>query len=507
MPERSLSLLEVAILEANAVARGVPVDTLMENAGRVVAEEVHARLPPTGGRVGFLCGTGNNGGDGLSAAFHVRSWGHEIRVWLVRPALEIRTPEARRRYERLHTVQTVVEGLPSLEELRACHLLVDAMLGTGARGDLREPYRTAVERVRASGVPVLSIDLPTGFGTTQGLSARWTVALETRKEGMEDPRCGEVIVRSIGMPPEAHERTGPGEFLLFPRPRATTVKGDMGRLAIVGGGPYAGAPALAALAALRAGVDLCLVISPRPTSSTIQSFSPNLMVAPVGEEGAFSGPDAEEIWKVLEGWRPTALLIGNGAGHRPGTLEALASVARRATAKRLPLVLDADATRLLASSSAPWDPGADPRRILVTPNPRELERILPSGSSPGPAPPDRRQQVRNLASRYGLCVLAKGFEDIITDGQDLKINDTHHPAMTVGGAGDTLAGLAASLMARGLDGYQAGRLATYWIGVASIRLFPRKGYGMLATDLIEELPACLVEALGRLPQDSARVTS
>lgn len=281
---RALSASETAVVEENAVALGVSVDALMENAGRATAEEAARRLPAPPSTVGIVAGTGNNGGDGFAAAFYLSQWGYAPEVWIVRPPSEIRSRPCRRCFDRIERHANVRQRVPRAEELTGQPLVMDALLGTGQAGPLRGPYREAVEAIRQSGAPVLSIDMPTGLGNVDALRPKWTVALTVLKEGMTEANCGETILRDIGIPPEAWLRTGPGEFAFL---RALAPQGERARHArilVIGGGPYAGAPALAGLAALRSGAERATVLAPEPAATLVQSFNPNLVVRGIGRE-------------------------------------------------------------------------------------------------------------------------------------------------------------------------------------------------------------------------------
>ncbi len=503
------SLTDVGVLEANAVARGVTIDTLMDHAGRVVAEEAakHAKSPPDG-RIAIVCGGGNNGGDGFATAFYLRGKGFSVDLWLIVHKRNIRTRSARRRFEMIVDFPGIHIGVPDAERLKEHDLIVDAMIGTGGKDELKEPYRSAVTAIEESGVDVLAVDLPTGVGTATPLHPKWTVALEVPKEGMTLDTAGEVTVRSIGFPREALEETGPGEYLFFPRPGLSTSKGDSGRLVVVGGGPYTGAPALAALAALSAGVDMVNIIAPEPAASVIRGFSPDLIVRSVGKDGVFSANDAEELWKTVESLHPDALLVGNGAGYEHGTVQAFSSLLGHAL-PRIPVVLDADGTRLAATRESRPLFGTIHEKLLLTPNRRELYRIL--GYDVSVKRNERREQIQKLSAQLGATILYKGDVDLITDGRAYRENVMHHPSLVVGGAGDVLSGIVASLMARRLSAFQASRLGAFWIGHASVRLFQRRSYGVRATDVIEEIPPTLKEGLawaegyqtGKLPPFSS----
>jgi NAD(P)H-hydrate epimerase len=489
---KTYSLSDVAIMEANAVAHGVTIDTLMDHAGRVVAEEACRHLPPPPARVGILCGAGNNGGDGLAAAFYLRAKGYTPEIWLVSSSQEFKTRQARRRWNMISDGPGIHLEVPEVSDLQKLPLVIDAMIGTGGTGELKEPYRSAVMVLRKARVPVLSIDLPTGLGTSTPAIATWTVALEVLKEGMQSREVGTAAVRSIGFPPEAYEETGPGEFLLFPLPRKDTSKGDSGRLAIIGGGPYTGAPAIAGLAALNGGCDMVFLVAPEPAATVMRTYSPNLIVRSVGTHGAFAASDGDALWKCVDEIHPDAILVGNGAGHEAGTLKALSHLVEKAI-KHIPVVMDADATRVAVLSEERPLYGDVRDRLLMTPNSRELYRIL--GQAVSDRQKERRDQLTALANSLGASLLLKGEIDLMTDGVDVRENRTHHPAMVVGGAGDALSGLAASLMARDLSAFQAARLATYWLGLSSFSLFERQSYGIKATDLVEEIPRTLNKAL------------
>lgn len=505
MVGRPLEAREVQVLEVNAVARGVSIDQLMESAGHAVAEEAAAHLPPPPAALGVVCGLGNNGGDGLAAAAVLASQGYQPRIWLVGDPSGLRTSAARRRWDLVSGLRYVKVGPPTSSDLQGLPLVIDAMLGTGGHGPPREPYRTAVQQISTSGVPVLSVDLPTGHGSSAALRARWTVALETLKEGMEGPVCGEVAVRSIGMPAEAHLETGVGELALFPTPEASTRKSDSGRIAVIGGGPYAGAPFLAAMAALRAGADMVFVVVPGGIADLVQGYSPELIVRSVGEGRRFTEDDVPALAETVGAVRATSVLVGNGAGEAPETVAGLEKFLQWVLPGH-PCVVDADGLRVLSHRAGRPFPGQSPSKLLLTPNLRELSHLVPGGTRKEDA--IGQEEIRRAAARLRATLLVKGPVDTISDGEETKLNRTHHPAMVVGGAGDVLAGVCASLLARGLSAFQAGRLATYWTGRASLEAFERVSYGLLPSDLLGQLGPALrrgLEELRRLTDPGRRI--
>jgi len=490
---RPLSSDEMAVAELNAVALGVTLDALMENAGRAVAEEAARHLPPPPGRVAIVASTGNNGGDGTCAAFYLEQWGYSPELWLVRPPSEIRSRSARRCFERVERRLPVHLRVPRPEELATMPLVLDALLGTGQSERLRPPILDAARAIRASRAPVLSIDLPTGTrDPAEGVRPQWTVTLTAPKQEMDRPAAGEVTVRDIGIPLEAWRRTGPGEFAFFHPPDGRNDRGRTARIVVIGGGPYSGAPALAGLAALRTGAERATIVAPGGAAERIQTFSPNLVVRPFGADH-FRPTDVGEIVDYLRAAPPRAVAVGMGAGAHPETIEALRELLP-AVARLAPLLVDADGLAALPDRG-PASPPDGGERPVATPNSGEFARLL---GRELPSAADRPEAVRALAAARGLFLVVKGAPDLLSDGETVVENRHHHPAMTVSGVGDVLAGAIVSLLGQGLPALAAARLGTYWTGEAGILAASRRSFGVVATDVIDELPAALAGGLARI---------
>lgn len=488
--EGPLTPLEMAVLERNAVALGLTIDALMENAGRAVAEEAARHLPPPPARVGILVGTGNNGGDGSCAGFYLGQWGYAPEAWAARPPADIRSSAARRNFDRLAARYSFHTGPPRAAELVDLPLVLDALLGSGQRGPLRGPYAVAGRAVEESRVPVLAVDLPSGLGTDTAIRPRWTVALTALKTGMTPENSGEITVRDIGIPDQARRETGPGDFLHFPTGSRRAERGRSARVVVIGGGPYAGAPALAALAALRSGVERATIYAPAPVAGLIQSMSPDLVVQPFGES-AFQPSDVPAILEAVDAAKPAAVLVGMGAGASSKTIEAMTLLVAQLP-PRAPLLLDADALHGLAPADAST---RDPARIVATPNRGEWERILEGPA--GPRGAEMADRVRSRAEELRVTLLVKGPSDVISDGRVVFENRHHDPAMTVAGAGDVLSGIIGGLLAQGVSAVGAARLGAYWAGEAGTRVAERRSFGLLATDLVEALPEALKAGLLR----------
>src|SRR2546422_1326716 len=469
-----ISPVEMRVLDRNAQFFGVSIFDLMEAAGKAVADLARSEFAAGGKRILILCGTGNNGGDGLVAARHLAK-DARVTVLLARSPDQFATKEALTNFERLRDVQ-VLAGLDRSEEAIAeADLLIDALLGIGAEGGLREPFASLVRQMNGSGKPILSVDVPSGFGTGLMVRPTVTVALHDVKEGMTPDNGGRIRIVDIGIPSKVTTMIGPGEFLLYPVPRATSHKGENGRLLVIAGGPYTGAPALVGFGSLGIGIDLVHIATPASAATVVASYSPTFIVHPLVGHRLLR----EDLRQILELTpRVDAVAIGPGLGDASGTLEAIREVVR---GLQLPMVLDADAIRAV---------GADPRclagkRAVITPHSREFQAL--TGKTLPDAPGERAGIVRDAAKALGTTILLKGHVDLVTDGARLKFNYTGNPGMTAGGTGDVLCGLTAGLIAKGMALYDAARLAAFTNGMAGDLAFEDKSYGLTSLDVSNQL--------------------
>jgi NAD(P)H-hydrate epimerase len=369
-----------------------------------------------------------------------------------------------------------------LSELaKGADLIVDALLGTGTRGELREPMRTIVRTLNASRRPILSIDVPTGFEGKTAIRPTVTVALHAKKQGMTRANSGRVIVRSIGIPREAQEQVGPADFFVaYPRNARASHKGQNGRVLIVAGGPYTGAPMLSASAAMRSGVDIVHLVTPGSAARAAQARYPDLIVHAGADERRLVAEDAAMVKRLLP--KVDAVLIGPGLGDDRHTVEAVETILRALAGTKARAVLDADAIAVA---------GRDPRlarrlRPLVTPHHGEFKEY--TGKKVPKDGPAARRLVLKEAKRLQSTLLVKGAVDLVSDGVRLKENHIHHPAMTTGGTGDVLAGICAAFVAKGMEPMRAACAAAFVNGEAGRRVAARQGGSLVATDLVRELP-------------------
>ena len=495
----------------------VPSLTLMENAGRSVAEFIETRFPDLASRrILVLCGRGNNGGDGFVVARCLRKRGAKPEVFLIGNPSDVQGDAATnlirwKKVGRLHTEDRL--DRTEFANLPAGSVIVDALLGTGLRSPVGGRLREVIEAVNEheAGTLVVAVDIPSGVAADSGavegaaVVADHTITFTAPKPGMVDRegghRVGTLHVRQIGSPPALVEETGRGtlrwseaaEFgpLALPR-RAEGNKGDYGHALIVAGSVgKSGAAVLASTAALRVGAGLVTAATPEPILPIIASMVPELMTEPLAatRAGTLSERSLEGglFAKMLSGKR--ALALGPGLG----TNEETQNFVRTVCADRsVPLILDADGLNAFAGRASELKKSSG--QLCLTPHPGEMARLLRSTVADVQA---RRVEVAEQAARdWNAVVVLKGQRTVIAgpSGQTY-INSTGNPGMAAGGTGDVLTGILAGLVAqfgRGIHdrGFvQVVAFGVYLHGLAGDVAYAHTGGApLMASDLIQAIP-------------------
>ncbi|WP_254764920.1 NAD(P)H-hydrate dehydratase [Natrinema marinum] len=463
----------MAAVDENAAALGVPRKQLMESSGHAVAREVR-EVTDTGARVAVVAGRGNNGGDAFVAARFLDEF--EVTTLLLGRADTIGTDIARENWDALqqaeYDTREVVDS--SAFDLPEADVIVDAMLGTGISGDLREPAATAARAINEADATVVAVDVPSGFDAdggdhaANGVDADRIVTFHDSKPGLDDLEAA-VSVADIGIPAAAERFVGPGDVDLA-RPT-----GRDGRPYIIGGGPYTGAPALAAQASLRAGAELSFVAAPDAVAGEIQSYAEDLIVQPY-ESDRLSPDRVDDLLETAERY-DDVVVLGPGLGSADETLEAVRQFLSSYTGRA---VVDADALAVV--------PEIETEATLVcTPNRRELARM---GGPDTDSLREAADEIEDFAADLSHVVLAKGVDDVATDGERTRVCRTGAPGMKVGGTGDLLAGIVAALLEHA-DPLDAAAAAAYVNGRAGERLADDGSMGFLASEMLGEIPAAL----------------
>lgn len=508
---------EMRALDRAAAERyGIPSLLLMENAGRAVADEAVRMLGGSvdGRGVLVLCGPGNNGGDGFVAARHLNNAGAQVTI------AHYGDPE-RSRGDALtnlticRQMRLCIEQSPSARRLaslgRECDIVIDALLGTGTTGEIREPYSTIIPFVNdigRRGVGVLAVDIPSGVdadtGTVSGAAVRAdvTVTFALPKIGLVTypgaALVGRLVIADIGIPREAY---GDIETFLLDRRAASALvrrrephahKGDCGHVAIVAGSVgMTGAAALAAEGALRAGAGLVTLAIPESLNDILEVKVSEAMTLPVpeGVGRAFGRASLESVLEAVSA--RDAAVIGPGFGRNEDTVDFALQLVR---SLNRPAVIDADA--LFAVSREPGALRKCRAPVVITPHPGEM--ALLTGTGADAVQSNRLEAARAFAREYGVFVVLKGAGTVAAapDGKAF-VNTTGTPGMATGGSGDVLSGMIGAALAGAL-----GELDPLSAACACIYLHGRAGeiavgalgeHAMLASDLAAAIGPALTE--------------
>jgi hydroxyethylthiazole kinase-like uncharacterized protein yjeF len=494
---------EMRALEVNSEYFGVSKLLLMENAGHCVACQVASRFKP-GKSVVVFCGLGGNGGDGFVAARHLSSMGFKVTVILAGKGKDISDKEALENHKALQFLQDTIPThevydstvIPEVE----ADVVVDALLGTGTKGNLRPPILQLVKKINAMDGFRVAVDVPTGIDSDTGevlgaaVKADLTITFHRSKKGLEKARkyVGELVVRGVGLPKEFESYAGPGDVLAVVKPRPSeSHKGDFGRLLVVGGSEvFSGAPTLVAQAALRTGVDLAYLAAPEKTALAISSLSPDLITIKLAGNH-LNLRNVSELKEHLE--TCNAVVLGPGLGLHDETREAMRAMVDTVERAGKPLLLDADGLKAFASF----------KRKLKVPlvlTPHAGEYAILTGRKLPEVLAQKVAEVQKAAARLNAVMLLKGHVDIVSDGDRLKLNFTGNPGMTVGGTGDVLSGIVGAFLAQKVDPFEAAVAGAFVNGAAGDFVFKEIGPHMVATDLIKWIPHVLND-----PMDHARV--
>ncbi len=462
---------------------GIAGIRLMKTAGRAVFEEIARHWP--GAPLIVFCGAGNNGGDGYIVAALAAQRGLPVQLIQVASAEKLKG-DARLAYQFAVDAGVAMKPFAECVDLNA-GVIVDAILGTGFSGSLREPAAQAIRLINQSGLPVIAVDIPSGLSSDSGaaemaVKADLTCTFIGVKQGLLTGRgpavCGEIIYSDLGVPEAIFGRQQASAEILdqnelmgsFPAREKDAHKGNFGHLMVIGGDSgFGGAAALAAEAALRTGAGLVSVATRPEHVSALLARLPEVMA-----KGVVSGQELEPLLSA-----PNLLVVGPGLGQSPWSEQML----QKALASGLPMVLDADALNLLAKGRI--GQGVDLQTCVLTPHPGEAARLLEVSTAEVQS--DRFRAVRALQEKFGCPVGLKGAGSLVCakQGEPVGVCPAGNPGMASGGMGDVLSGVVGSLMAQGLQNALALKLAVCLHATAADIAAEKSGErGLIATDLM-----------------------
>jgi ADP-dependent NAD(P)H-hydrate dehydratase / NAD(P)H-hydrate epimerase len=506
---------EMQELDRRATAEyGIPSLLLMEHAGGETAREMGAAFPALSrGRALVLCGRGNNGGDGFVVARHLLGRGIRVETFLLARREDVKG-DARVNLEILEKLGASPREIGAATELGAIQerivsadVVVDALLGTGARGPVDGLFAQAIEIVNRAGRPVVAVDVPSGLiadsPETAGpaIRATLTVTFALPKACLllypAAAYAGSVRVADIGIPQALSRDPKLAVGLLeaadvataFPLRDPAAHKGTFGHVLVIAGSVgKTGAAALCALAAQRVGAGLVTLAVPESLNDILEVKLTEVMTAPLPETHArtISGDALKPLRALAEG--KSAVAIGPGLTTHPSTRQLVCDLL---TTLGLPMVVDADGINALEGRSDLLARAAGP--VILTPHPGELSRLL--GAERDELLPRRIAMARRVATDHHVTLVLKMARSLIADpAGEVAIVPTGNPGMATGGTGDVLTGLIAGLLARGIAPGPAARAGAYVHGLAGDIAAARMGQeAMLAGDLLDCLPEAIRE--------------
>lgn len=460
---------EMMVVDTNCQYYGLSSLQLMENAGRGLADEIKDLFD--GGKVTIYAGLGNNGGDAFVAARFLQNF--DVRVIILGRSSDVKSDIARRNLGILKKC-----GIPIIEikdssmlQQDDSDIIIDGMLGTGVKGKLRDPYASAVEIINSSKAYIVSVDVPTGLDPDTGdyhtfVKSDLTVTFHKMKPGLK--RAGDVVVKSIGIPTIMEKLTGPGDVKRTYHRFSSGHKGTHGKVLVIGGGPYSGAPALTAMAAYAAGVDLVNIVVPETVYDIVASFSPNLIVRKVkGDE--IGVEHVEHLREVVKKFH--VVVMGMGSEDMGEFSQEFLKYTGKA-------VLDAGALIKEVPEGC---------ECIMTPHSTEFMNTFGYKF-------ESEEEVKKAAKNSGATILLKSAEDVISDGEKVKINRAGNAGMTVGGTGDLLAGITGAFLSLD-ESFWSASSASYINGRAGDMIMEKMGYNYTATDILSEIPLAIKESI------------
>ncbi|MFC3908790.1 NAD(P)H-hydrate dehydratase [Legionella dresdenensis] len=475
---------QIRSLERYAISQiGMSEQELMYEAGLAAFNNLK-QLYPSAQKITVFCGGGNNAGDGYVLARLAFKAGYDVTINYYKPLEAL--PEA----ASTEAQAAISAGIPCVpieqwEDIDA-DVIIDALLGIGLTGNVRDPLAAAINLINSSNTPVIALDIPSGLNADTGqvmgtcVIADVTSTFVAYKAGLvtlDGPDyCGQIICNDLGIDLQTARNFQPiatliddqiAEKNLQPRKR-NCHKGDFGHVLIIGGGPgMPGAVCLAANAALRTGAGLVSI-------ATIEAHA-NHIVPGLPEAIIHGLTDASQILPLLE--KATVCVLGPGLGIDQWAIDLFSQV----ISCQLPMVIDASALRLLAGM-----PQHDDNWVL-TPHPGEAASLLSCATQDIQS--DRYAAAAEIQHRYGGNVVLKGAGTLIAcDDDSLHVCTIGNPGMASAGMGDVLSGVIAGLIAQGMQLNQAAKLGV-WLHARAGDLASHKGgeRGLIASDLMPYL--------------------
>lgn len=478
--------IDMMVTDYNCEDLGLSRLCLMESAGKSLADEIAKIAIFTFSKpvkIAIFTGSGGNGGDGFVAARHLLNRGYEVDIYLV--SNNVKSEIAKKNFDILNNLKPKFSRLNIKEFDDNCEvaktdsfsdfIVIDAILGTGVKGNLRSNVKKAINVINESNGLTISVDVPSGLNPLTGeisdiaVKPDYTVSFHKIKTGVRlagEDLVGGLVTCDIGIPIEAELFVGSGDLLKLKKRDENSHKGNNGKVLIVGGSKdYYGAPVISALTSFSCGADLVYISS--PVGETIKKFSPDFIVKSL--EGDYLNlSHVDDILELVN--KVDAVLIGPGSSVNEETSKLFNILVHKIDK---PLVLDADALKLVDLSLI-----KNKENLIITPHLFEFNSFYDTKIDI-----EDIDGIQKIAKSIKGVTILKGKNDLILQNNRFKINKTGNPGMTVGGTGDALAGICVSLLSQGLNVFDASCIATYLNGKAGDMALKNQGIGFTASDL------------------------
>lgn len=469
---------------------GFPGLVLMEKAAMTLVSVIMERERPERG-VLFVCGTGNNGGDGLAAARMLHQQGFRTAILLIGDAGKL-SPDAKKQVE-----LAAACDVPAVTEEAifspAYDVIVDGLFGVGLSRDVTGVYEKVIQDINQSGKKVYAVDVPSGINGNDGtvmnaaVKADITVTFGVNKLGLVlYPGClyaGEVIVGDIGYPEASYRAVeNPAYYYepedlkkIIPVRRPDGHKGSFGHVSVIGGSrEMSGAALLSARAAYAAGAGLVHVCSAKENREILLSGIPEILFSSYGDEK--NGIDREALDRVIS--FSDAVVLGPGLGKKPLSGEIVEYVLRSCDK---PVILDGDGITLCKKAQL-----SGKNHVILTPHPKEFSVI--SGKATEVLKADLLSAVSAFSEETDCIVAGKDARTIVGDGKEIYVNVSGNSGMGTGGSGDVLTGIIAAFLAQGVSLFEAAKAGVYVHGLAGDHFVKEYNeYSLTASGLIQSL--------------------
>ncbi|MCY2686674.1 NAD(P)H-hydrate dehydratase [Salinimicrobium sp. TH3] len=480
--------------------QGISSTELMERAASLVFEEIHRRLEGAPIPVKIFCGIGNNGGDGLVVGRQLIEAGYDVTIYIVNYS-DQRSQDFLLNYDRVknHSKEwpILLKSEEDFPEIKYGDFVVDAIFGVGLNRPLPDWVASLVRHINGSGAFVLAIDMPSGLMADAAVEdeesiirASYTITFQVPKMAFYMPSTapfvGDLQILDIGLDTDFLQNA-PAAAQLISKPEAKALytprkrfshKGTYGHALIIGGSyGKIGSVCLSATAAMRAGAGLVTIFAPKCGYEILQTSLPEAMV--------LTDSHSEILTNLKFDLEPDVIGFGIGVGTNEETVKAFEQLLKN---YRKPMVIDADGLNILSKNNNLLD--HLPEGSLLTPHPKELERLIGSWKDDF----EKLEKVKSFATKYKVVVVIKGTFTFTVAPNDFFINTTGNPGMATAGSGDVLTGILTALIGQGYEPLRAAVLGVYLHGKSGDLAAEKLSYeGVIAGDIAKNTGAAIFD--------------